>query len=42
MNDHDLIIEIQRLLSGTEWTADTLADIAALLEEAGYEIEEIR
>jgi len=42
MSDHDLVLEIQNMMSGVEWTPDTLDEIAGLLEAAGYEIEELR
>jgi len=41
MNDHDLILAIQELLDGVEWTADTTAEIANLLTDNGYKIRDI-
>jgi hypothetical protein len=38
MNDHDLILAIQELLDGVEWSANTACDIAALLNENGYPV----
>ena len=38
--DHEIIQEILRILSGTEWEASTLDDIAGLLNSHGYKIEE--
>ena len=38
MNDHDLLLEIQELLDGVEWTHETLEKIASLLHQHGYQI----
>jgi hypothetical protein len=38
MGDVDALIAIQELLSGKEWSADTLEAIAAVMESAGYPI----
>jgi hypothetical protein len=41
MNDHDIVLEIQQLLDGTEWQVDMLEKIASLLDENGYKIRDI-
>ena len=41
MNDHDILLAIQELLDGVEWTADTLAEIAELLAENGYRVRDL-
>ena len=41
MNDHDMIVTIQEILSGVEWGADTCANIACLLNENGYRIRDV-
>lgn len=38
MNDHDAMLEIQQLMDGEVWTADTLDAIAAILQRAGYRV----
>ena len=40
IKDHEIIMEILRLLSGREWSPDTLDDIAGLLNSNGYIIKE--
>ena len=41
MNDHDMLLTIQEMLDGVEWSADTLAEIADLLTSNGYVIRDI-
>jgi hypothetical protein len=41
MSDHDLLLAIQELLDGVEWTVGTLEDIAALMQESGYRIKDL-
>jgi len=38
MNDHDAMLAIQEQLDGTEWTPDTLEEIARIMIAAGYVI----
>ena len=40
MTDHEIVLEIQELLSGT-WSPATLDQIAELLDYHGYKIEGI-
>lgn len=40
MTDHDLLLAIQELLDGVEWTPDTVEDIASILHENGYTIRD--
>jgi len=40
MSDHDLLLAIQELLDGCEWTVDTVAAIAAMLDDNGYSIRD--
>jgi hypothetical protein len=40
MNDHDLLLNIQELLDGVEWTPTTLDTIADLLRESGYRVRD--
>ena len=41
MNDHDLLLTIQELLDGVEWSPDTLDSIAELMTENGYTMADI-
>ena len=41
MTDHEIVLAIQELLNSVEWTADTLQDIAELLVENEYPIDEL-
>lgn len=41
MNDHDLLLAIQELLDGQEWTADTLGEIAEMMKASGYRIRDL-
>jgi hypothetical protein len=41
MNDHDLLLAIQELLDGVEWTPSTLDQIADLMTANEYEIHSI-
>lgn len=41
MNDHEIMLAIQELLSGVEWSPDTLDQIAELLHDNGYCIEDL-
>jgi hypothetical protein len=40
MTDSDLLLQIQELLDGVEWTPDTLENIAWLMNEHGYRIRD--
>ena len=40
MNDHDLLLKIQELLDGVEWSPGTFEEIAFLMSESGYEIRD--
>jgi len=39
--DHEAMLAIQELLDGTEWSADTLDRIAAIVIAAGYRIRDL-
>ena len=41
MNDHDAMLAIQQQLDGVEWTAETLEQIADILQQAGYRIRDL-
>lgn len=41
VSDRDTLLAIQNLLGGQEWTADTMSNVASLLEAAGYPIEDL-
>lgn len=41
MSADEALLQIQELLSGVEWSASTLDEIAAVMENAGYTIEDI-
>jgi len=41
MNDHDAMLAIQELMDGVEWNADTLKEIANVLELAGYRVRDL-
>jgi hypothetical protein len=40
MNDHDLLLAIQELLDGVEWTCETVETIAEMMVESGYRIRD--
>lgn len=40
MNDHELLLAIQELLSGQQWDADTLQEVVELMIAEGYSIED--
>jgi hypothetical protein len=40
MNDNAILLAIQELMDGVDWSPDTLNAIAALLNENGYEIKD--
>lgn len=40
MNDHDLLLAIQELLDGVEWSPDTLDQIAELMNGSGWVIRD--
>ena len=42
MTESDLLLAIQELLDGVEWTADTLSQIAELMTANGYRIRGIK
>jgi hypothetical protein len=39
--DHKLLVAIQRLMDGVEWSPQTLDEIAVLLDGNGYKIRDI-
>ncbi len=41
MNDHEIILAIQELMSQVEWDASTLDEIADLLDDNGYKVGDI-
>jgi putative SOS response-associated peptidase YedK len=41
VNAQDLLLAIQELLDGVEWTPDTLEAIAALMIKGGYQIRDM-
>ena len=41
MSAEDALLKIQELLSGVEWNTATFAEVAHVMEEAGYKIEDI-
>lgn len=41
MTDHDIVLAIQDLMDGAEWSTDTLEDIASILTANGYRIRDI-
>lgn len=41
MSDTDALLAIQEIMSGVEWSPQTLEDIAQVMEAAGYVIEDI-
>jgi hypothetical protein len=40
INDHSLVVAIQEILSGKVWTPDSLQQVANVLQDAGYVLEE--
>lgn len=40
-DDHQTLLTIQNLLNGNEWDAETLDDIAQIMNDAGYEISDV-
>lgn len=41
MNDHAIVLSIQEILGGLEWTPDTLDVIAKLLNDNGYRVGDL-
>lgn len=41
MSPEDALLMIQTLMSGVSWTPGTLEEIAKVMEEAGYKIDDI-
>lgn len=41
MTDHEIVLAIQELLDGREWTSDTLAAIETILQHNGYPIRDL-
>lgn len=41
MNDHEIVLRIQELLDGVEWTPATLDEIAQVLSDNGYTIRDL-
>ena len=40
-DDHDTLLTIQNLLDGNVWDEETIEEVARILHEAGYEINDI-
>jgi hypothetical protein len=38
MSKHEALTAIQKLMDATQWDADTLESIAAVMQTAGYQI----
>jgi hypothetical protein len=41
MNEYEILLAIQDLLDGQEWTPDTLEEIANLMIRSGYRIRDL-
>lgn len=41
MSAEAALLQIQELLSGVEWTPETLNEVAEVMKAAGYEIQDI-
>ena len=41
MKDHEILRVIQAIMSGAEWSADTLDDIAEVLNANGYSVADM-
>jgi len=41
MSAEDALLKIQELLSGEAWTPDTLMEVAHIMEDAGYKIDDL-
>lgn len=41
MNDHEIVLRIQELLDGVEWTPSTLDEIAGVLSDNGYAVHDL-
>lgn len=41
MNDRQIVLLIQEMLNATEWNADTLDEIALILQANGYPIRDL-
>jgi hypothetical protein len=39
--EHYILLSIQKLLNGTDWSADTIEKIARIMHEEGYEIDDL-
>lgn len=42
MTDHEIILAIQEMLDGVEWSPDILSEIADLLTNNGYAVSDIK
>jgi IS5 family transposase len=40
-DDHATLLTIQNLLDGKDWDAETLDEIASILNEAGYTVNDV-
>ena len=40
-DDRQTLLSIQKLLNGTDWSADTIEKIARIMHEEGYEIDDL-
>lgn len=41
MEDHEILLQIQELLDGVEWTPETLDEVAKLLNDNGYRVRDL-
>lgn len=41
ITNHEALLEIQKLMNGTEWDSATTSAIAEILERAGYPLADI-
>ena len=41
MSDHNIVLAIQELLDGVEWTSQTLDAIATVLRNSGYRVRDL-
>lgn len=41
MSESEALFKIQEILSGNEWSPETIDEIAEVMEKAGYSIEDI-
>jgi hypothetical protein len=41
VNDNEILLAIQELMDGVEWSTDTLDGIAKLLNDNGYRVRDL-